>query len=291
MVARDEPHLAARRRLAGELRQLRGLSGVSGRQLAQRIKVSQSKVSRIESGTTLPSLPETLAWAEATGASEETRALLTSLTKAAFTEVSTWREARRTRAHLQDEIEERETKARTIHTFQPAVVPGLLQTAEYARRVFSVFEIPYAEEDLASALAARLRRQLVLYEENKRFDFLISEAALRWPAGPAKVLLAQLDRIASVSTLDNVSIGLLPHGRQMATCPLHGFMIYEDGEPDGPEARVEVETTHANLIVNDPGDVALYQRQWTMLSEAAIFDEEARAFLAQLGAEIRATAK
>jgi transcriptional regulator with XRE-family HTH domain len=291
VAVREAGHRAARRRLAAELRQLRGLAGVSGRQLAQRIKISQSKVSRIESGTALPSLPETLAWADATGASEKTRDLLASLTEAAFTEVSPWREMLATRPHVQDEIAEREAKARTIFTFDPAGVPGLLQTAEYARRMFSLSEVSYAEDDLASAVAGRLRRQLALYEEDRQFHFLITEAALRWRLGPAKVLLAQLDRLASVSTLDNVSIGLALYSREMAAFPSHGFTLYE-GDGDGrPDAYAEVETTHANLIVKHPDDVALYRRKWAMLSKEAIFENEAREFLAELSMDIRTAAK
>jgi transcriptional regulator with XRE-family HTH domain len=288
MAAHDAGHLAARHRLAAELRQLRGLAGVSGRELAQRIRISQSKVSRIESGTALPSLPETLAWADATGASRKARELLATLTEAAFTEVNPWREALATKSHVQDEISEREAKARTIRAFDSATVPGLLQTAEYARRVFSLSEMSYSEDGLASAVAARLRRQLALYEEDKQFHLLISEAALRWRPGPARVLLAQVDRIATVSTLDNVTIGLLLYSREMTACPAHSFAIYEENEDGDSNAYAEVETTHANLIVSHPADVALYQRKWAMLSQTAIFQDEAREFLTRLGAEIRA---
>ncbi|MEJ3742910.1 helix-turn-helix transcriptional regulator [Actinomycetes bacterium KLBMP 9797] len=290
-ISREAGDPSARQRLAAELRQLRGLAGVSGRQLAQRIKISQSKVSRIESGTALPSLPEALAWADATGASRKVREQLATLTEAAFTEVNPWREALATRPHLQDETGEREAKARTIRTFHPAAVPGLLQTAEYARRVFSLSEVSYAEEDIAGAVAARLRRQLALYEEDRQFHFLISEGALRWRPGPARVLLAQLDRVASVSTLDNVTVGLVLYGREMAACPSHGFTLYEGDAHGDSDAHVGVETTHANLIVNHPDDVALYRRKWLMLSRTAIYQDEAREFIAQLGAEIRATAQ
>src|SRR5262245_37379524 len=114
--------------LAAELWRLRDQAGVSGRELAQRIGISQSKVSRIESETTIPSLPEGKAWTEALGAPSETQDRLAVLTEAAFTEVHTWRTALKTRAHLQGEINEREARARTVRTFQPSVIPGLLQT-------------------------------------------------------------------------------------------------------------------------------------------------------------------
>src|SRR5579863_6591428 len=73
-------------RLAGELRRLRDLSGLSGRELARRMGTNQSRVSRIESGATVPSLPEVSAWASAIGASTGVHDSLVALAEAASTE-------------------------------------------------------------------------------------------------------------------------------------------------------------------------------------------------------------
>lgn len=272
-----------RQRLAAELRRLRDLAGISGRDLAQRMQISQSKVSRIESGATLPSLPEVMAWADAVGMAE-TSEWLTALTEAAFTEVHTWRAALQRQPHLQGEIQEWEARAQTSRTFQPSVVPGLLQTAEYARRTFQMSPVPYAQADIAAAVAGRLERQLSLFRDDKRFNFLITEAALRWCPGPSKLMIPQLDRIASLSTLDNVSIGLIPHRGQALTFMSHSFVIY-DHQNDDLDTFVEVETIHANLIINDPGDVALYENRWSLLSQMAILDGQVRQLLAALAAE------
>jgi len=280
-----------RQRLAVELRQLRDLAGISGRELALRIGISQSKVSRIESGTATPSLPDVEKWAEAVGAPLDKRELLITLTKAAFTEVHTWRTALHGRTHLQDDLQELERSALRVSVYQPTVVPGLLQTAEYARRVFSMFQPAYAESDIPAVLAGRLDRQLALYEENRTFDFLITEAALRWRPGPVRLLLAQMDRIASVSTLDNVSIGLIPHAVQAVTSIPHGFVILDSGNDErddetDDETFVLVETVHANLTIKGE-HVTLYQNQWSLLWQTAIFNDEARAFLAELSDDIR----
>jgi len=64
----------------------------------------------------------------------------------------------------------------------------------------------------------------------------------------------------------------------------HGFVIYGD-RSDDRDAFVEVETIHANLIINDPGDVALYEERWSGLNEMAIFDEESRELLIALAVE------
>lgn len=277
---------STRERLAAELRRMRALSGLSGRDLARRLGISQSKVSRIESGATVPSLPEVNGWMAAVDAGAETARRLVALTEAACTEVSAWRTALRDRPHLQDQVLDRENRTSRSQTFQPSVVPGLLQTAEYARRVFALFdEVPYGDAELAAAVAGRLNRQLALYQEERRFEFVISEAALRWRPGPVRLLLAQLDRIASLSTLENVRVGVVPSDAEAITYLSHGFVIAYGGADD--EARVTVEAAHAKLSITGPEDVELYRRRWALLSRMTLFGDDARAFLARLGTALR----
>ena len=272
--------------LGAELRRVREFAGVSGRELARQVGISQSKVSRIESGTALPSVLQVTAWAEAVAAPPEVTRRLAGLAEAAFAE---------SRVGVQDEIADMETHARTIRTFQPSIVPGLLQTAEYARRVFMLFDPPYAKRDLLAVMASRLDRQLALFDETKSFEFLITEAALRWRPGPPALLRAQLDRIASLSSLSNVSIGLIPLAVEATVSTVHSFVIFEsrpagpenpDGpgraEHDGAAGFVTVETAHANLTVKDPGVVALYRRRWALLAKMASYDEAARTFIAEI---------
>lgn len=283
----QEKLLSNRRRLAAELRRLRDRAGLSGRQLAEQIGISQSKVSRIESGLTVPSAPEVAAWAAAVKASDTASELLTALSEAMYTEVHPWHAAMREKVHLQDEIQEIENRARTKLICETSVIPGLLQTAEYARRVFTMFDPPYDGLDIPAVVASRLDRQVALFDPARRFEFLISEAALRWRVGPAPVMLSQLDRISSVSTLKNVSVGLIPHAAPALTHVPHGFVIFEatDG---GADALVMVETTHANLTINDPLHVALYRRQWSLLERTAVFGGAARDLLTVIAADIQA---
>lgn len=275
----------AGQQLAQELRRLRSLAGISGREFAQRIGVSQSTISRIEAGRLVPALPVVLAWGEEVGASVDAREKLRLLTEAAHAGVSRWHSALRERDHLQDDIRAQEAAARVVRVFQPSVVPGLLQTAEYARRVFSLFQVPYSDEGLAAALAARMDRQLALYDTARRFEFLVTEAALRWRPGPPSLLVAQLGRIAALGTLDNVSIGVIPHDTEAITFMSHGFAIY-DLEDDDPPV-VSVETVHANLAVRAAQDVALYQERWSLLHRMAVFDDAAEKVLASVADHVR----
>ena len=275
-----------RARLGNELRRLRRLAGISGREIARSVRVGQATVSRIENAQTVPSLPEVTAWADAVGAPEETRRSLLVLAEAALNEVETWRVRQRGGLPaMQADIRTLEASARTTRHFQPTLVPGLLQTAEYARRVFELVDV-VGGGDYVAAVAARMERQQVLFDRTRHFEFLITEAALRWRPGPSHVLAAQLDRVASVATLGNVSLGLIPVDTKMRAIPWCGFDLYEDLDHDG-QPFVMLETAHAGLTVSDASDVALYRDQLQLIRAAALFGDEAAGLLEKITDDVR----
>lgn len=261
------------------------MAGVSGRQLAQRTGLSQSKVSRIERGDALASVPELTHWLEQSGAIDRLEPLI-SATEAALNQTDGWEEFAQevSFAEMQAQVQHREATARTQRSFLPTLVPGLLQTAEYARLVFIASDLR-GEQDYAAAVQRRLDRQQILYDQTHTFEFILTEAALRWRPGPRELLIAQLDRIASVATLSNVSIGVVPLDVEAQTIPWHGFTLNEDvidGEP-----FVQVETMHAYLTVARPEDVELYRRQYAVLRESAATGQHLTDFLSALRAELK----
>jgi len=276
---------APRSQLAEELRRLRVLAGLSGRGLGEQIGISQSKISRIESGQTAPSLPEVSRWAEAVGADPSTLELVLALTKAALTEIHGWQATLEQRPHLQGDIQAREDAARVTSVFEASLVPGLLQTAGYAQRVFGLAGIPYSPTALAAAVAGRMQRQLALYDTEKEFTFLITEAALRWRPGPTSTQRMQLDRIVAVSTLDNVTVGIVPLHAPARTFVSHSYVIYQAGDAEA-SSFVEAEMVHAGLIANDPDHVHLYKKHWAALMQMAVFGDAASHLLTSLVQEL-----
>jgi transcriptional regulator with XRE-family HTH domain len=268
----------------GELRRLREQAGLSGRELARQMGISQSKVSRIESGATLPTGVQVTDWVAKTGASAGAHEAVRILADAAYTEVHPWDDTLREHGHLQDSIQELENSSGVKLTYEPSVVPGLLQTAEYARQLFTLFQPPYPERDIPTVVAGRLDRQTALFDPARRFEFLITEAALRFRLGSPSMMAAQIDRIASLSTLENVTIGLLPTGVPALTHVPHGFVIFE-AVAGGPDALVLVETVHAGLTVSAEGHVELYRRQWSLLRQSAVFGVDARDLLARVASD------
>ncbi|MFI7707575.1 helix-turn-helix domain-containing protein [Nonomuraea sp. NPDC049480] len=286
-MATGEPEPRGQREYLGaELRKLRELAGLSGRDVAAILGVAQSSVSRVERGVRVPTTEEINTWAEASNASTEVRDRLVQLAEAAYTEVVTWRAAHRDSDHLQDRIGKLEEQARRLRSFEPILVPGLLQTPEYARRVIQVADIT-GVQDHTAAVARRIQRQEILYDTSRQFEFLITEGALRArPPGPVGILVEQMGRIASLATLDNVTIGLLPFDRVIQTAiGWSEFAIYDDAE-DGDRCAF-AEVTHAELTISNPKDVEIYTTVMDRLAANALYGDEARELLDRVARDVR----
>ncbi len=218
------------------------------------------------------------AWAEATQATPEEVAELGDLVRRLATDATSWRILHRLGlTQRQREIAELEREATAIATFQPTMVPGLLQVAEYARRVMAQGN-PSSQADLAGAVAQRLERQTILYDQSKRLEFIITEGALRWRPGPTELMAAQLDRLISVASLPNVSLGVLLLDQEAPDAYLHPFVIFELDD----DALVSVETLSAELQVNEPLEIEVYRRTLGRYRGAALWSEEAIAAIRAL---------
>lgn len=266
------------RRLGEALRAVRAHAGLSGEQLAKRLGISQSRVSRIELGQQVASADLVRRWAEVTGAPEKRCAELVGWAESAGSEAVAWRAAMgRGLARQQRDSRELEESAATIRSFQPVLVPDLLQVPEYARRIFAAGNPQHSTSEIAAAVAARMDRQLRLYEGTARFEFVITEAALRWRVGPPHVMLAQLDRITAVAGLDSVDVRVISLDTDLDTWHEHGFSLTDDRTGDDPVVAVEIQTSQ--VITTDPAEVAFYRDAFVRLREAAVYGAEVDALL------------
>jgi len=159
---------------------------------------------------------------------------------------------------------------RELKLFQPALVPGLLQTPEYICAVLARHGLP--EESMARTMAARIERQFVLYETGRTLRFVITEPVLRWRIVSVGMMAAQLDRIISMSRLPNVDIRVVPLSSAQRDIANHAFVIRDDN-------TVTVETVHAELVVSDPRDVSLYVRKFDRFAEMAVTGDAMRSMI------------
>lgn len=273
----------AHRQLIAELKELRESANLSGQRLGVLLDWSQSKVSKIENGRTRPSGSDVMAWARVTGATDQQTAEMVSLVEAVSTETRTWSSRQGSLATRNSEIARIEAETTHLQNFQPSVVSGLLQTAEYARRVITMLDVS-GDKDVAAAVAIRMERQTVLYDQEKTFEFLLTEGALRWRPGPPSLLLPQLDRLVSIATLPNVTVGVLPAGDEAVALYVNGFTIF--GIPDDP--LVLVETLHREQRLNDEADLALYRGAFARMWDAAATGDNAAVLIRRIMADVSA---
>jgi len=199
---------------------------LSGRQLAESLSWSPSKVSKLENGRQTPTDDDIRDWTRGTNSEGEAETLLASLHTLEVQHAEWQRQLRVGLKPHQREIADLDAKTRLFRAFESTFIPGLLQTAEYARHRFAqsitVFNV---RNDIDEAVAARVQRQDILYRPDKRFHFVLTEAALRYRLCPPEVMLGQLDRLNSSSQLPNVKFGVIGFETAYVVAPAHGFWI------------------------------------------------------------------
>lgn len=279
-----------RRKLAAALVSLREATGLSQTEFGARLGMNQPKVSRLETARQVPTLAEAATWADTAGAGPAIRDDLTEQARTALREpVEMAEHIRHGVAHRQRQIGAQERAVSVMRGVQIAIVPGLLQTAEYTRRQGVLSRLLYPElDDLPGSLVAWDERKQVLYEPGRRFEYVITEAALRWRPGPddaPHVLIAQLRHLASLSTLNSVRLGVIPWRTPMRSCPEHGFILYGDPDVDA-DVWVHTNTKSTSTEHRDPAEIAVYRRMWDLLAADALFGDEARAELDRITADL-----
>jgi hypothetical protein len=237
-------------------------------------------VSKLETGRQAPADDDIRDWTQATGSGSETEALLASLHTLEVQHAEWQRILRSGLKPRQQELIGWDQRTRLFRVFEATVIPGMLQTAEYARARFAEgirrLKLP---NDINEAVAARVQRQEILYRPDKRFHFVLTEAALRLRLCPPEVMLGQLDRLVSLSHLPSVRLGIIGFETQYATSPWHGFWLYDD-------ERVLIETFSASLDLRQPQEIELYGSVFEQLATAASYGRAARRIVNKVAEEM-----
>lgn len=267
--------------LAERLKRLRKDAGLTGAQLAGQLGwKSRSRVPKLERGQQMPSEDDITRWAQACGHPKEIPALLDLLSEAQAVHEQWRHKLRRGHAALQAEFDKLVRSAVRIRNFEIMTVPGLLQTADYARyRMLEAVRLhDFAESDVERSVAARMRRQEVLYDVSRTFEFIMCEAALRYLLCPPQVMAGQLDRLLAVSGLGNVTLAIIPPGRVLDVAPMVGFLTADD------ITVVETFTSEEKYIGSES---AAYDKIADALMDEAVTGDEARRLIAEAAASLR----
>ncbi|MEH0934943.1 helix-turn-helix domain-containing protein [Micromonospora psammae] len=273
-----------RARLGAELRQLRRREALTLEQVCGRLGwASTSKLSRIELGQSRPDLADVLDLLDVYAVPPPQRDALIVIARDAATSRGWWKalgemsERQRTYAEL-------EAGAAAIVEYQPAVVPGLLQSPGYARTRVAAGRLLHPDVDVDADVRARLARQEVLRRpEPPRYTGLL-DARIFEPAGlPPGVWREQLDHLLALGDLPNVTLRVVPVGATPpgGVHPLTGYSVYSFPDPADPRTvMLEALTTDVRLAADV--EVGRYERLTGWLSAAALTVEETRALLGRL---------
>ena len=172
-----------------------------------------------------------------------------------------------------------ENKAVTVSDFQPMVVPGLLQTAEYARALIRrVANVPPDEMD--DRVAARLARQSLFSRDRPaRFTYYLHEFALRLPVGGPAVMAEQLHHLLRMSRRSYLTLRVVPAARGGHAGIAGAFKLMEFAEFK-PVAYLDSET--ASLFLERPEEIAAYRRILGALADTALGEGQSQELIAAL---------
>ncbi|GHH68835.1 transcriptional regulator [Streptomyces sulfonofaciens] len=269
-----------RRRLGQELRRLRELKGMTAEEVAERLLVSQSKISRLENGRRSISQRDVR---DLCGVYEvDDHRIVESLMQMAkdSRQQGWW--------HSFGDIPYSvyiglETDAASLRVYDPQVVPGLLQTRCYADALIrgALPETPPA--DIDKRVQVRMRRQdRILSSENPlRLWTVMDEAALRRVVGDRGLMRDQLEHLVEQSRLPHVTVQVIPF--DMGAHPgLNGqYAILEF--PDASDSSVVyIEGVTSDLYLEKSGDVQKYSVMYEHLRAQALNVEQSREFISKI---------
>ncbi|MDI2129097.1 helix-turn-helix domain-containing protein [Yinghuangia seranimata] len=182
------------------------------------------------------------------------------------------------------EFMDAEASAICVNWFEPLLIPGLLQTADYARALISDSCPPLDDETIEGRVAARLQRQAKLNEKPMRlFSFILYEAALRTGVGGTEVMRAQLHHLLEVGLQRNVSIQVLPADGRAALALIGPLVLLESPTH---EYFAYVEAPETSVLYSDAEKLSALTQRHGMIRMHALSVEESSRFIGDLAEEL-----
>lgn len=254
--------------IGAQLATFRRAAGLTQAALADRCRVSEDTIASIEQGRR----PLQLDFAILLDELLETKGAL----QVAVTKVP---QKERFPAFVQDFMDY-EQEALSLLSYQNQVVPGLLQTEEYARFVFSCQYPPLEADEQENQVAARMGRQRLLSRKPRpMLHFILEESILRSELGGPSVMREQIRRLRECAELPFLGFQIMPM-KLSKHAALDGPMVLLETPDHDHLAYVEGQLV--NFLHDDPDDVSVLQHKYGMLRSQALSPEESIRLLEHL---------
>jgi len=265
------------RALAASLREVRVARGKGLRELARMVRILPQLLSAWEKGQRVPQPEDVARLLGALRVDDVTYERMMRLARHARDD--NWLDS--TPADLPPVLSgilEYERTASRIFNWEVAIVPGLLQTADYARALLSNSQIDLAQADYR--LVARMRRQSILHgAEPVRLTAIVDEAVIRREVGSPDIMSDQVDQLLEVSRLGNVSLRIVPGDVGYHPGLAGAFVHYEFAQLP---PIVYLEHHHASSFLHDDAGVGRYRTLAKLLKEKALSEDGTRALLREV---------
>jgi hypothetical protein len=263
--------------LGQQLREMREAAGLTLKAVGDYVNRNASTVSRMESGVVSARVPDVLAYLDICGIDDpRRRADLTTMARDAW-QKGWWDGFTVDTASLLIDWIWLENRAVKVRCFQIGVVPGLLQTPEYAAALIHADQPDLAPAQVERFVELRLTRQQRLREDEPlAVSAVVDEAVLRRPVGGPAVMRAQLEHLRELTRHKHIEVRVLPASQGAHASPDGGFDILDMPRP---YARVACISTAAGIVVIEGREVDGLIRKYDRLYRAALRPKESDAFL------------
>jgi transcriptional regulator with XRE-family HTH domain len=272
--------------LGSQLRRLREAAGVTPDQAAWELRASRSKISRMEHGRVKFKDRDVADLLTLYGVTEE-KLRARMLASARDANAPGWWS--KYGDLLPDWFEEYlglEGAASVIRTFELQFVHGLFQTEAYARAVTLLGRKTAPAEEIDRRVSLRIKRQDILASpEPPQVWSVMDESVLRRPVGGRAVMRAQLDRLAEMARLPQVTIQVIPFGGGGHAAAGGSFTLLRFAEPELPDV-VYIEQLTSALYLDDRQDIDHYLEVMNDLSTEALTPDRTTQFIAEINREI-----
>jgi transcriptional regulator with XRE-family HTH domain len=274
-----------RKRLLIELRRLRDRAGLTCEEVGGQLECSGTRISRIETGKIGVSPGDVRELLEVYGVTGPDATALVQLAREARRK-GWWHTYGKLLPSWFEAYVGLETEAVRFRDFQPLVIPGLLQTEDYARAVLRAAPTAGPADEIDRLVALRMERQGVLSRQDPPDLWIVlGEGALRTRVGDDAVMRAQLRYLADVADRPNVTLQVLPFTTAAYVDPVSLFTILEFDQPADP-AVVYLEHLTGCLFVEEEAEVRRYRVVFDHLCAESLGTRQSIELISRLSEEL-----
>ncbi|MBF9129695.1 helix-turn-helix transcriptional regulator [Plantactinospora sp. S1510] len=274
-----------------ELRRARDAKHLTQKQAAGELGWSPAKIIRIETGQVGISGTDLKALLELYGVTDPQQV-------ATFTEMA--RQSRKQHWSIYRDVLNQdfliylgfEGSASTLRQSESLILPGLLQTEEYARAVIQAFSTPDTSPQLTDRqLEVRMKRQEILHRDDPPvLFFILDEAVIRRAVGSSttgsKIMQRQLRHLNDIGGRENVHLRVVRFGHGVHMGLKGPFVILEFPDPGDDDLLFLENGPHSVATRDDMGEISLYKKQFLELEDFALSESETAELIEQVRAQM-----